>query len=226
MRYERALHERISDLAEAVDLPFVLENLDGLLERSRVGLLRIQKIVENLRDFAHLEEADFQHADLAAGVQATANIMRALADSRRVKLEVEAEPVPRILCYPAKINLVVQSLISNAIDACSEGGRVVVRTRAASEGVLIEVIDNGCGIDPLIGDQIFDPFFTTKPVGKGTGLGLSLSYGIVKDHGGTIEFDSTPGCGTRFTVHLPSALPECAAGGPDEVPTALLDGPG
>ena len=60
VRYEHALHERISDLAEAVDLPFVLENLDGMLERSRAGLLRIQKIVENLRDFAHLEEADFR----------------------------------------------------------------------------------------------------------------------------------------------------------------------
>jgi two-component system, NtrC family, sensor kinase len=223
-RYEHALHERISDLAEAVDLPFVLANLDGMLERSRGGLMRIQKIVENLRDFAHLDEAQFQEADLAAGVQATSNLMRALADSRRVGLELDVAPVPRILCYPAKINLVVQSLISNAIDACRAGGKVVVRTRPASEGVEIEVTDDGCGIDPAIRDQIFDPFFTTKPVGKGTGLGLSLSYGIVKDHGGTIEFQSRPGSGTRFTVLLPSAMPECTAGGPDQEPTALLDG--
>ena len=152
--------------------------------------------------------------------------MRALADSRRVKLEVEVSPVPRIHCYPAKINLVVQSLISNAIDACSEGGKVVVRARTASEGVEIEVTDDGCGIDPSIRDQIFDPFFTTKPIGKGTGLGLSLSYGIIKDHSGTIDFESKPGSGTRFTVQLPPAPPECIEEGPDGVPTALVDGPG
>jgi len=146
--------------------------------------------------------------------------MRALAESRRVALSVETAPVPRILCYPAKINLVVQSLISNAIDACVEGGRVVVRTRAASGGAEIEVSDDGRGIDPAIRDRVFDPFFTTKPIGKGTGLGLSMSYGIVKDHGGTIEFESSPGPGTRFIVRLPPALPGGPRPGPAAAPAA------
>ena len=64
------------------------------------------------------------------------------------------------------------------------------------------MIDEGCGIDPAIRDKIFDPFFTTKPVGKGTGLGLSISYGIVHSQGGRIELDSSPGKGSRFTIHL------------------------
>jgi len=201
--YQRDLHSRISDLAEEVDLPFVLENLDSLLERSRGGLLRIQKIVADLRDFAHLEEAEFKEADLNAGISTTVRLMQSHADLREVTLEMNLAPVPRTTCFPAKINLVVQSLISNAIDACPAGGRVLIETRARDDGIEIGVSDNGHGIAAAIRDRIFDPFFTTKPIGKGTGLGLSISYGIVKDHSGTIDVDSLPGAGTRFTVRLP-----------------------
>ena len=69
------------------------------------------------------------------------------------------------------------------------------------------MVDDGCGIDPALQSRIFDPFFTTKPVGQGTGLGLSISYGIIKDHGGTIEFASTPGQGTRFCFRIPEQPP-------------------
>ncbi|APW61187.1 Sensor protein ZraS [Paludisphaera borealis] len=208
--YQAALYTKISDLAEEVDLTYVLENLDGLLERSRVGLLRIQKIVADLRDFAHLEEADFKEADLNSGISATVRLMQNLANDRRVTLETNLLAIPRTTCFPAKINLVVQSLVSNAIDACQPGGRVVVETCPIHDGIEIGVSDNGCGIADAIRDRLFDPFFTTKPVGEGTGLGLAISYGIIKDHGGTIDFESSPGKGTRFRVRLPFT-PHCEA---------------
>ena len=131
--------------------------------------------------------------------------MQPIAAVRQVSLESCLAPIPMTSCFPAKINLVVQSLISNAIDACQEGGKVLVESRAVDDGIEIRVSDNGCGISPINQDRIFDPFFTTKPVGKGTGLGLSISYGIVKDHGGSIDFESAEGQGTRFTFVIPIA---------------------
>ena len=86
---------------------------------------------------------------------------------------------------------------------------MTVKTGAEDGQVHIDVIDNGHGIDPRIRERIFDPFFTTKPIGKGTGLGLSISYGIVQDHGGTIEVDSTPGL--RIKVHCATSSPIAGA---------------
>jgi signal transduction histidine kinase len=85
---------------------------------------------------------------------------------------------------------------------------MALRTRAVpGEGVEVEVEDNGCGIKAEHVPHIFEPFFTTKPVGQGMGLGLSVSYGIIRDHGGSIAVDSTPGRGSLFRVRLPLQPP-------------------
>jgi signal transduction histidine kinase len=194
---------RIDAFRNRVDMAYTLENIKGLLDRSRDGLHRIQQIVSHLRLFARLDEGQVNVADINSGIESTATIIRNLARKKQVQLEMDLGELPHVTCYAAKINQVMMNLLTNAIDACSEGGTVTVRTRPEDPGVRIEVSDNGCGIDPEHRDRIFDPFFTTKPVGQGTGLGLSISYGIIQDHGGTIEVDSTVGRGTRFTIHLP-----------------------
>src|SRR5205823_11986017 len=154
-------------------------------------------------DFARLDQADVHDADLRAGIESTLNIIAGLAKKKRVTIQQELNGIPRVTCHPAKINQVVMNLLSNAIDACDEGGNVTVRTFRDDQSACIQVIDTGKGIEPSIRERIFDPFFTTKPPGAGTGLGLSISYGIIRDHGGRIEVDSTLGKGSTFTIKLP-----------------------
>ena len=199
---------QIRELDERVDLTYTVNNLADMLARSKEGLSRIRQIVGDLREFSRQETvSELQDAvDLNAAVASTVNIIRGLARARGVELETDlSATLPEIICQASKINQVVLNLISNGIDACDRGGKVIVRTRPTSEpaGIEVEVYDNGKGIDPAIRDRIFDPFFTTKPQGQGVGLGLSISHGIVTDHGGTIGVESVPGHGARFVVRLP-----------------------
>lgn len=206
------LFQAIQELAERIDLGYILSNLEGVFARSRDGLRRIQQIVKDLRSFARMDEGDLHEINLNTGVESTINIVRGQATKKRIDLEVALGKLPLVTCYPAKINQVVMNLVVNAIDACPDGGKVTVRTQATSEGVQIHVVDDGPGIPPSIRDRIFDPFFTTKPPGKGTGLGLSISHGIVEDHGGRIDVESTSGQGTHFIVTLPLKAPAKSTG--------------
>lgn len=199
-----AAFARVQQLAEEMDAPYTLENLRGLVVRTSEGLKRIQRIVNDLREFARGADRDWHEVDLNEGIRSTLNIIHIRASNRHVTLEQDLGPLPAIRCQPAKINQVVLNLVANAIDACQEGGKVVVRTRGTPAGVEIQVSDNGAGIDPAILNKIFDPFFTTKPPGMGTGLGLSISLQIVRDHRGRIDVSSTPGAGSTFTVTLPA----------------------
>jgi PAS domain S-box-containing protein len=206
---EPAVAEQIRNVAERMDLVYTLENLAETLTRSREGLKRIQQIVRDLRDFSRQETVgEMQEGvDLNAGITSTINIVRGRARARGVELEAELSDLPGVTCSPSKINQVILNLVANAIDACSAGGKVTVRSRPGRQGAEIEIADNGSGITPEVREKIFDPFFTTKPQGQGTGLGLSISHGIIADHGGSIAVNSTPGQGASFVVRLPRTGP-------------------
>ena len=197
------LAKRIEEFASTIDLDYTLGNLDGLLNRTRDGLRRIQQIVKDLRLFARLDASDLNEVDLNAGIESTVNIIAGHARKKHVTIDLDLGELPSVVCYPAKINQVIMNLVGNAIDASPDEGTVTIRSRAEGSMIRLDVIDQGPGIPPDIRDRIFEPFFTTKPVGIGTGLGLSISYGIVQDHGGSIEVHSELGDGTRFSVRLP-----------------------
>jgi two-component system, NtrC family, sensor kinase len=142
---------------------------------------------------------------LNPGIESSVNMVQGYARKKGVKLTTALEPLPAVRCRGARVHQVVVNLLMNAIDACKADGSVTVRTgiEPESKSVRIEVADTGQGIDPAIRERIFDPFFTTKPVGEGTGLGLSISYGIVQEHQGSIDVQSTAGAGSCFTVKIP-----------------------
>ena len=200
------LFEKIEDLDDRIDLNYSLDNLPRLIDRTREGLRRIERIVKELRLFARVDEGDWNEVDLNPGIESSINMVKGYARKKGVRIVMDLGAMPTIRCRAARIHQVVVNLLTNAIDACAEeDGVVTVHTETEPEvmGVRIDIQDNGCGIDAAIRERIFDPFFTTKPIGQGTGLGLSISYGIIQEHGGRIEVDSSPGEGSRFTVHLP-----------------------
>jgi signal transduction histidine kinase len=197
------LHASIAELSGRVDLPYALQNLQGLLCRSREGLRRIEHIVRDLRDFARSEQRQLCDVDLAAEIQSTVNIVGGQARRKRVRIELELQAIPPVLCYPGKINQALLNLLTNAIDASPEAGVVWVRSSLRGDLVCVEVTDSGPGVPPELRHRIFDPFFTTKPMGQGLGLGLSIAYTIMQDHGGRIEVDSSPGGGARFRLLWP-----------------------
>jgi len=202
-----ALGLRIQALAREIDVATTRNDLAELLARSRDGLKRIEQLVKDLRDFARLDQSAWDDADVGAGITSVLSVIRGRAERQAVLLEADLVPLPRVWCHAAKIHQVVFQLVANAIDASPAGGLVTVRARPLDPGVEIAILDRGSGIDAAIRDKVFDPFFTTKPLGQGAGLGLSVSYGIVQSHGGTIDFDSTPGQGTCFRVRLPLRPP-------------------
>lgn len=202
-----AVKVRLKAAREDRDIDFLKEDLGALMTESREGITRVRKIVQNLKEFSHVDAADEWHfADLHKGLNSTLNIVNY---EIRYKASVIREygDIPDVECLSSQLNQVFMNLLVNAAQAIDDNGTITVRTGKHEDGVWVEVEDTGKGIAAEHMKKIFDPFFTTKPIGKGTGLGLSLSYGIVQKHHGSIEVQSEAGKGARFRVWLPVRQP-------------------
>ncbi|GAO37369.1 hypothetical protein SCT_2790 [Sulfuricella sp. T08] len=199
---ESACLPRLQAVRKQFDLAFLREDIPALLSESRDGITRVKKIVQDLKDFSHVDESEWQWSDLHHGLDSTLNIVW---NELKYKVEVVKEygNLPEIECFPSQLNQVFMNLFVNAGHAIETRGTLTIRTGAEAEQVWVEITDSGKGIAPEHFTRVFEPFFTTKPVGKGTGLGLSLSYGIIQKHHGHIEMESEIGKGTTFRVWLP-----------------------
>ena len=192
--------------AEA-DLDFLREDIITLLQESQDGLARVTKIVQDLKEFSHVDEAEWQEADINSGLESTLNVV---SNELKYKADVVRQygEIPAVRCIPAQINQVLVNLLVNAAQAIESHGTITVRSGVTRNEVWVEIEDTGKGMTPETQKRIFEPFFTTKPVGKGTGLGLSLSYDIVvKRHGGRFDVRSAPDQGSTIRLWLPVAGP-------------------
>ena len=197
-----AAMQEISQVKADIDVAFLREDVANLLVESLDGLKRVTRIVQDLKDFSHVDESERQWADLEAGLEST---LRVVWNELKYKAEVikEFAGIPQVECFAFQLNQVFMNLLINASHAIEGRGTIAIRTGHDDACVWVEVQDSGRGIKPEHLSRIFEPFFTTKPVGQGTGLGLSRAYGIVKKHDGRIEVKSELGQGTVFRVILP-----------------------
>jgi len=194
--------EHVRQLKAEKDYAFVKSDITELMSESKDGLLRVRKIVQDLKNFSRVGESEWQWADVHKGLDSTLNIVW---NELKYKCKVSKEygELPEIHCLSSQLNQVFMNLLVNAGHAIETQGEITIRTGRAGDDVWIEIADTGKGIPKENLNRIFDPFFTTKPVGQGTGLGLSLSYGIVLKHQGRIEVASEVGRGTTFRVVVP-----------------------
>ena len=194
---------KVNQMKEEVDVSFLKEDIEDLLSESLEGVTRVREIVQNLKDFSHVDEAEWQTADIHQGLDSTLNIV---ANELKYKAEIVKDyaEIPNIECMPSQLNQVFMNMLVNAGHAIEKQGTITIRTKQKdSETIIVEFSDSGKGIKEEDISRIFEPFFTTKPIGKGTGLGLSLSYGIIDKHSGKLSVVSKLGVGTTFRIELP-----------------------
>ena len=198
--------KRINTLKSEIDFDFLKSDVYQLMGESAEGLLRVKKIVQDLKDFSRPGEAVWQLADLHQGLDSTLNIVW---NELKYKCTVTKQygDLPRVWCVPSQLNQVFMNLLVNAAHAIPDKGEITITTQRSGDHVQVMIEDTGNGIAPEHLTHIFEPFFTTKPVGKGTGLGLSIVWGIIQKHHGNIEVNSEPGKGTRFIMTLPIEPP-------------------
>lgn len=193
---------RLAAVKDKADLGFLRGDILDLMKESREGLDRVTRVVQDLKEFSRVDDAQWVRADLVKGLESTLNVV---SNEIKYKAEVVREygDVPPVLCRPAQLNQVFMNLLVNAAQAIESHGTITLRSGVAADRVWVEIEDTGSGMTPDVQKHVFETFYTTKPVGKGTGLGLSIAHGIVEKHGGEIELASTPGVGTRFRIWLP-----------------------
>jgi len=180
------------------------ENLETISELTE----RMGHITGQLKTFARKSVGEHEAVSLRAAVEHVLLLLSSRAQSEGIEIETricEQEPVVR--ADGIRIEQVMLNLVKNAMDAVqgTSQRRVQVEIEHQGEWVAFRVTDSGPGIPPGNLENVFEPFFTTKRKGEGLGLGLSISFGIVKDHGGTIRAESSPDGGACFTVRLPAA---------------------
>jgi len=213
-------HEINNPLTGVLTFAHLLKQKPSMDEQSKEDIdvivretTRVREIVQGLLNFARESPPQKQQLDINEVLDQTMALVGSQKEFHKISVKEElASNLPYISGDRNQLQQVFLNLSLNACEAMEKGGTLSITTALKDENVVISLRDTGCGIKKEHMERIFDPFFTTKPVGRGTGLGLSVSYGIVEQHGGSIEVDSEEGKGSTFTIILPIEGPESGKG--------------
>ncbi|MFN2452636.1 MAG: response regulator [Pyrinomonadaceae bacterium] len=202
-----ALESRVRE--GAFDSSPEANDLREYLELIRTEAFRCKMITNGLLDFSRTRAGQHVPVNLSAVIASTARLLAHQRRGQEIKI-VTVTPDDLQIVYgdEGQLQQAVIVLATNAIDAMPDGGTLTLSARDENNSVFIEVRDTGVGIPREHLAKIFDPFFTTKEIGRGTGLGLAVCYGIVAEHDGHLDVQSTVGAGTIFTIQLPAAQTE------------------
>ncbi|MBD2212130.1 PAS domain S-box protein [Nostoc linckia FACHB-104] len=206
---------------EALDLDFLIDDIPKLFSSMEAGAGRIRQIVDSLRTFSRLDEAELKSVDIHKGIESTLMILdhrlKLKPNQRQIQVIKDYGNLPLVECYAGPLNQVFLNILANALDALEDSliqGKLIhnqpqisiCTQQLPSKQIVIRISDNGPGIPEQVRQKLFDPFFTTKAVGKGTGLGLSISYQIITErHGGSLQCISSPNEGAEFIIEIPVA---------------------
>lgn len=192
----------IEELKQEVEYQFYKKECISIIEDINTGLKSIGEITKSLNTFSYFSGREKALADINDGIKSTLVLLKS---QYKNKAEIVASfgNIPKIKCFPGKLNQVYVNLISNATQAIDDQGTITIKTFEENNQIVISIKDTGKGMTKDEMSQIFNPFYTSKPIGKGTGLGLSITKNIIDEHNGEIEFHSEKGKGTEFIIRLP-----------------------
>jgi two-component system, NtrC family, sensor kinase len=182
-----------------------VEDLREYLGLIRSEAFRCKSITNGLLDFSRTRASDHSFVNLGEVITSAIRLLSHQKRSSAVEFKVEiAENLLPVSGDPGQLQQAIIALATNALDAMFINGVLTIVAKNSANKVVVDVMDNGVGIEAENLTKIFEPFFTTKEIGKGTGLGLAVCYGILTEHGGTLDVQSTQGVGTTFTITLPA----------------------
>ncbi len=194
--------QHLEQIISEVDLQLKKQVIEDAVTKNENGLERIQMIIESLKNFTRINNAELKMEALDNCIESALEILQPQIRGN-IQIIKSYQALPPIQCYGNLLIQVFINLISNAIQAIQREGQIFIRTSVGQNEQVVEIEDTGCGIPAANLEKIFDPLFSTKELGHGMGLGLSICKGIIEKHHGTISVKSTVDKGSLFKIILP-----------------------
>ncbi len=196
----------VNRIKEENEIDYLFEDIPDLVKETKNGTNRIKVIIEDLRRFSRLDEAEKKTIDLIENIRSTIIIASGEFKKQNAQVHFHGPESLKCSCYPGQLNQALLNILINAAQAIGTGGNITISVKENKQDIEISIQDNGCGIDQENINKIFDPFFTTKDVGSGTGLGLSITHKIITGlHKGSIKVNTQLNQGTEFILSIPKS---------------------
>lgn len=184
--------------------PELMQESEQLINDGDYGLMEMSKLVKALKDFSRIDRQSTEQVDVHDCIKSSITIASNHIRDNNVKVVESYSTLPKISCFPSKLNQLFLNIITNACQAMADnGGELLIVTEKQEDDIVIRFVDQGIGMEKETQQKIFDPFFTSKKIGEGTGLGMSIAYKIIEAHSGKIDVESTVNEGTVISIALP-----------------------